>query len=238
VTATAVACGKRLGKTVIVVNDGPGFYTSRILSPYMNEAAHLLTEGVPIELVDKALVAWGFPVGPLTLLDEVGIDVAAKAGKVMHAHFAERMSPPPVLARLIEDGRAGKKNRKGLYLYDAKKKEPDPSVYPLLGVTPSRSGSSPSMDEIAERVVLQMVNEAARCLGEGILRSARDGDVGAVFGLGFPPFRGGPFRWIDSQGLGSIVDRLDHYRKIHGARFEAAPLLRERASQNARFHAR
>jgi 3-hydroxyacyl-CoA dehydrogenase/enoyl-CoA hydratase/3-hydroxybutyryl-CoA epimerase len=235
VTATAVACGKKLGKTVIVVNDGPGFYTSRILGPYMNEAAYLLTEGVPIEVLDRALVRWGFPVGPITLLDEVGIDVAAKAGKVMHGHFAERMTPPPVLNRLIEDGRAGRKNKKGFYTYgDKKSKEPDASVYAVLGVKPQKK--TPPEEELAERVALQMVNEAARCLGEGILRSPRDGDVGAVFGLGFPPFRGGPFRWIDATGVASVVARLDHYKQAHGARFEAAPILREYAAANRRFH--
>jgi 3-hydroxyacyl-CoA dehydrogenase / enoyl-CoA hydratase / 3-hydroxybutyryl-CoA epimerase len=238
VTATAVACGKKLGKTVIVVNDGPGFYTSRILGPYVNEAAYLLTEGVPIEVIDKALVRWGFPVGPIMLLDEVGIDVAAKAGKVMHGHFAERMTPPPILQRLIDDGRAGRKNKKGFYTYGddkkKKKKEPDASVYQVLGVKPLET--TPPAEEIAERVALQMVNEAARCLGEGILRSPRDGDVGAIFGLGFPPFHGGPFRWVDATGVASVVSRLDHFREIHGPRFEAAPILREYAAAQRRFH--
>ena len=237
VTATAVACGKKLGKTVIVVNDGPGFYTSRILGPYVNEAAYLLTEGVPVDVIDKALVGWGFPVGPLMLLDEVGIDVAAKAGRVMHAHFADRMTPPPILQRLIDDGRSGRKNKKGFYTYaddKKKKKEPDASVYQVLGVKPL--DKTPAPEDIAERVALQMVNEAARCLGEGILRSPRDGDVGAIFGLGFPPFRGGPFRWVDATGISSVVARLDQLKAAHGPRFEAAPILRDYAAANRRFH--
>lgn len=234
VAATAVALGKKQGKTVIVVNDGPGFYTSRILGPYMNEAAHLLTEGVPIEAIDRALVRWGFPVGPITLLDEVGIDVAEKAGKVMHAAFADRMTPPAVIGRLTADGRAGRKNKKGFYTYDGKEKRPDESVYRLLGVTPSRR--PPPAEELAERVALQMVNEAARCLGEGIVRSPRDGDVGAIFGLGFPAFRGGPFRWVDSVGAAAVVAKLDTLAARHGARFEAAPLLREHGRSGKRFY--
>jgi 3-hydroxyacyl-CoA dehydrogenase/enoyl-CoA hydratase/3-hydroxybutyryl-CoA epimerase len=191
----------------------------------MNEASHLLAEGVPIEVIDRALVKWGFPVGPITLLDEVGIDVAAKAGKVMHGHFAERMSPPPMLLKLIEDGRAGRKNGKGFYTYEkGKEKTPDASVYKTLGITPSRKAFDEN--ELAERVALMMVNEAALCLGEGILRSPRDGDVGAIFGLGFPPFRGGPFRWVDSVGAANVVTRLEKLAATHGPRFAPAPILK------------
>ncbi|MBI4510099.1 MAG: fatty acid oxidation complex subunit alpha FadJ [Deltaproteobacteria bacterium] len=234
VTATAVALGKKLGKTVIVVNDGPGFYTSRILGPYMNEATFLLAEGVPIEVIDKALMAWGFPVGPLTLLDEVGIDVAFKAGKVMQSAFAARMTTPPVIARLAEDGRAGRKNQKGFYLYGGKEKRPDESVYGVVGVVPTKR--PPPAEDIAERVALQMINEAARCLGEGILRSPRDGDIGAIFGLGFPPFRGGPFRWLDSEGIREVVARLDRLAQAHGPRYEAAPILRDYARSGKEFY--
>ncbi|MCA9601130.1 MAG: fatty acid oxidation complex subunit alpha FadJ, partial [Myxococcales bacterium] len=190
VTVTAVELGKRQGKTVIVVNDGVGFYTTRILAPFMNEAAHLLAEGVPIPAIDKALMDYGYPVGPIKLTDEVGIDVGAKVGKIMLTAFGERMTPPAGMEKLIADQRFGRKNKRGFYRYDdpAKKREVDESVYKVLGVSPTTK-----MDPlaIAERCTLQMVNEAARCLEEGILRSPRDGDIGAIFGLGFPPFRGG-----------------------------------------------
>ena len=193
VTATCVEFGKRQGKTVIVVRDGAGFYTSRILAPYLSEASFLIGEGVAIERIDQALVDWGFPVGPITLLDEVGIDVGAKVGHVLHEAFGERMAQPPGVDGLLKDQRLGKKNQRGFYSYIEPKKgdkRVDASVYGLLGVQPT---NYLSRSEIAQRCVLQMVNEAAYCFGEGILRSARDGDVGASFGLGFAPCRGGPF---------------------------------------------
>jgi 3-hydroxyacyl-CoA dehydrogenase/enoyl-CoA hydratase/3-hydroxybutyryl-CoA epimerase len=232
--ATAVAVGKKQGKTVIVVGDGPGFYTSRVLGPYMNEAGHMLVEGAAIEDLDRAAVAFGFPVGPITLLDEVGIDVAAKVAKILHAAFGERMKPPGALGPAVEAGRLGRKNKKGFYRYDGKEKRVDETVYALV---PGRRGSKAfPAEEIQERIVLQMVNEAIRCLGEGILRSARDGDVGAVFGLGFPPFRGGPFRHADAIGTTALLDRMKALHARHGARFEPAPLLVEKGRAGERFH--
>ena len=234
-TATAVALGKRQGKTVIVVNDGPGFYTSRILAPAMNEAAEILLEGAAIEEIDAALVDFGMPVGPITLLDEVGIDVGAKVGKVLYQAFGERMKPPAALEKVIADGRLGRKSQRGFYRYaDGKKGEVDESVYDLLPGGPKRRALD--RREITDRVVLGMVNEAIRCLGEGILRSARDGDVGAVFGLGFPPFRGGPFRHADQLGARQLLDRLEALRTRYGARFEPAPLLVEHARSGRGFH--
>jgi len=232
-TATAVALGKKQGKTVIVVRDGPGFYTSRILGPYMNEAAQLLAEGASIEELDRAIVAFGFPVGPITLLDEVGIDVGQKVGKILHHELGERMAPPAALDDVVKAGRLGRKNRKGFYTYDDKEKRVDETVYDLL--PGGRSRRTFAADELRERVVLQMVNEAIRCLGEGILRSARDGDVGAVFGLGFPPFRGGPFRWVDTLGAKEVLARMERLRERHGARFEPAPLLVEHGRSGAPF---
>ena len=234
-TATAVAVGKKQGKTVIVVNDGPGFYTSRILAPYMNEAAEILLEGASVEDIDGALTAFGMPVGPITLLDEVGIDVGAKVGKILHQAFGERMAPPKALERLVEDGRLGRKSKKGFYTYGTDKKEVDQGIYDLL--PGGRKRQRMSRDEIAERVVLQMVNEAIRCLGEGILRTARDGDVGAVFGLGFPPFLGGPFRYADAVGAKVLLERAERWHDRFGDRFEPAPLLVEHARSGARFHA-
>jgi 3-hydroxyacyl-CoA dehydrogenase/enoyl-CoA hydratase/3-hydroxybutyryl-CoA epimerase len=237
--ATAVAVGKKQGKTVIVVNDGVGFYTSRILTPYMNEAAYLLVEGASALEVDRALVEFGFPVGPITLLDEVGLDVGVKVAHIMHAEFGDRLAAPSALEQLVRDGRLGRKAKKGLYCYDPetgkKLKEIDESIYELLPGGKNRK----SMDrhEIAERVALQMVNEAVRCLGEGVLRSPRDGDVGAVFGLGFPPFRGGPFRYLDGEGPANVLHRMEGYLARFGARFTPAPLLVDLAKAGKRFYA-
>ena len=153
-----------MGKHVIVVRDGPGFYTSRALAPYMNEAARLVQEGSSIEDVDRAMVAFGFPVGPITLLDEVGIDVGAKVAKVLHHAFGERMAAPESMARVIEDGRLGRKNRRGFYLYDAegKKKGVDATVYALLPGGGERKPVEPG--EIQERCVFAFLNEAVLCL--------------------------------------------------------------------------
>ena len=170
--AAAVALGRRMGKTVIVVDDGPGFFTSRVLAPFLNEAAWILTEGARIEEIDRALESWGFPVGPLTLMDEVGLDVAAHAGRTMVEHFGERVAPPPVFQRMLDDGRTGRKGRRGFYRYGADGKKAargaagvDDAVYSLLDWTPR---PVPQV-EIAERCWLQMLNETARAMADGVI---------------------------------------------------------------------
>ncbi|HEU0055411.1 MAG TPA: 3-hydroxyacyl-CoA dehydrogenase NAD-binding domain-containing protein, partial [Longimicrobium sp.] len=234
VTATSHAYGKSIGKTPIVVNDSPGFYANRILSPYMAEAALLLEEGVPMEEIDRAMTSWGYPVGPITLYDEVGLGVAQKAGKIMSEAFADRFSPSEVIDRMVGDERMGKnQNGRGFYRYeDGKKKGPDESVYALIGAKPRKSVSK---KEIQERLALMMVNEAVRTLEEGVLRSARDGDVGAVLGIGFPPFRGGPFWYIDQTGAQDVLDRLRALETAHGKRFAPAALLIEHARTGKKF---
>ncbi len=236
VTATCVALGKAQGKTVIVVRDGVGFYTTRILAPFMNEAAHILSEGAAVDRIDDALMDFGYPVGPIKLTDEVGIDVGAKVGKILLAEFGERMQAPAGMDKLVQDDRKGRKNGRGFYQYGDDTKGGrvvDESVYTLLGVKPTNKVPSA---EIAERCTLQMVNEAIHCLGEGILRSPRDGDIGAIFGLGFPPFRGGPFRYVDTVGAQQVLERVEHYRDRYGARFEPAPLLVEKAKGGGTFY--
>ena len=234
VTATCVALGKAQGKTVIVVNDGPGFYTTRILGPYMNEVGHLLAEGARIEDIDAAMTDWGFPVGPVTLMDEVGIDVGAKIARVMHDAFGERMAPSDTFSRLLADDRRGRKNGRGFYRYDAGEKQGvDDTVYDVLSGAVRTEGVD--RGRLQDRLVPLFLNEAARCLEDGILRSARDGDIGAVFGLGFPPFRGGPFTHIDRVGAGSLVATLDELAAAHGERYAAADILRDRAETGTPF---
>ncbi|MDB4951241.1 MAG: fadJ [Gemmatimonadetes bacterium] len=234
VTATSHAYGKQIGKTPIVVNDSPGFYANRILSPYMAEAALLLEEGARMDEIDRAMTDWGYPVGPITLYDEVGLDVAQKAGKIMAAAFADRMKPSTVVDRLVADGRSGRKNGKGFYAYDAEGKRtgPDESVYALIGSPPARAHDRA---EIQDRLGLMMVNEAVRTLEEGVLRSARDGDVGAVLGIGFPPFRGGPFWYVDQVGAQNVLNRLRALEARFGARFAPAKLLEEKARTGGKF---
>jgi 3-hydroxyacyl-CoA dehydrogenase/enoyl-CoA hydratase/3-hydroxybutyryl-CoA epimerase len=253
VTATTVAYAKKLGKTVIVVNDGPGFYVNRILSPYINEAAILLDQGVAVDIIDKALVDFGFPVGPITLIDEVGLDVATKAGKIMAEAFPDRMQPAKSIPAVVAAGRYGRKSQKGFYTYDkeGKKGEVDPSVYGLFlapgsipvvtTIAPPTAPETPIIPEmpaiqVQQRTVLTMLNEAARCLGDGIIKTARDGDVGAVFGIGFPPFRGGPFRYMDSLGIQIVVQRLEDLNARFPGRFEPADLLVEMARRRQVFY--
>jgi 3-hydroxyacyl-CoA dehydrogenase/enoyl-CoA hydratase/3-hydroxybutyryl-CoA epimerase len=234
VVATAVALGKRQGKTVILAGDAPGFWVNRILGPYMNEAAWLLVEGAAIEEIDRAMTAWGFPVGPVALLDEVGLDVGEKVAAILHAGFGERLKPPDALHPLVAAGRLGRKAKKGFYTYDGQAKRVDESVYDLLPGGRKRHG--PPRQRIAERLSLALVNEAVRALGEGIVRSPRDGDIGAVFGIGFPPFRGGPFRLVDALGADAVVDALERLRQAHGERFAPAPALAEAARSGRRFY--
>ncbi len=235
-TEVAVAFGRRIGKHVIVVGDGPGFFTTRALSPYMNEAAHLLEEGVAVEVIDKAMKDFGFSVGPITLLDEVGIDVGAKVQKILHAAFGARMDPPASMAKLVADGRQGRKNRKGFYRYaeGSKSKEVDTSVYALM---PGGAGHK-AMDAklIQERLFHAFLNESAYCLQEGILRKPVDGDIGAIFGLGFPPWWGGPFRAIDKLGAAEVLETLNRLQDRHGARFVPAKILKEYASSGRKFY--
>jgi 3-hydroxyacyl-CoA dehydrogenase/enoyl-CoA hydratase/3-hydroxybutyryl-CoA epimerase len=232
--ATAVAFGRRIGKHVIVVRDGPGFYTSRALTPYMNEAARLLEEGASIEDVDQAMVEFGFPVGPIALLDEVGIDVGGKVAKVMYDALGERMSPPASTAQVLADGRRGRKNKRGFYTYDGSEKRVDESVYALLPGGGPRQAKD--RREIQDRLVFAFLNEAVLCLQEGILRSPRDGDVGAIFGLGFPAFLGGPFRYLDHLGARFSVEILEKLSARHGERFRPADLLVNMAKEGKSFH--
>ena len=234
-TATAVAFGRRLGKHVIVVRDGPGFYTTRALFPYLNEATRLVEEGAAVEAVDRAMTAFGFPVGPLALIDEVGIDVGSKISKVLHHSFGDRMEPPESLARVVEDGRQGRKNGRGFYVYGGKgKKRVDPSIYGLVPGGPERRAYEERV--LQDRCVFALLNEAVLCLQEGILRSPRDGDVGMVFGLGFPPFLGGPFRYLDHLGARFATEVLERLAAAHGPRFAPAPMLVEMAKSGKTFH--
>jgi 3-hydroxyacyl-CoA dehydrogenase/enoyl-CoA hydratase/3-hydroxybutyryl-CoA epimerase len=238
--ATIVELGRTMGKTVIVVGDGPGFFTSRVLGTMLNEASWMLTEGAAIDRVDGAMTRWGWPVGPFALMDEVGLDVGAHVGEVMREALGERVTPPPVFQRMIDDRRLGRKAKRGFYLYiekDAKgkgkgSKKVDPAVYPLLGWHPS-----PITDEeIVERCWLQMLNETARCMEEGIIANPADVDIGVIFGFGFPPFRGGLLREADRQGLRWVVDKLEGYADRHGERLRPAALLREMARKGESFY--
>ena len=231
---TAVRFGRRMGKTVIVVADQPGFWVNRILSPYLNEAGHLLQEGVPIERIDHAMTEFGFPVGPVALLDEVGLDVAQKAGSVMHEAFGDRMKPAGTLSRMLGATRLGRKNGQGFYHYkEGHKAGVDRSVYPLLGVKPAADVQE---DLVERRLLYAMLNEAALAFADGVVRSARDADIGAIFGIGFPAFRGGPLRMIDDLGPSRVVETLYQLQEQFGERFRPAPALLDMGRASGRYY--
>jgi 3-hydroxyacyl-CoA dehydrogenase/enoyl-CoA hydratase/3-hydroxybutyryl-CoA epimerase len=238
--ATALKYGMQQGKTCIVVGDGPGFFTSRAQAPDMVETIALLNEGAAIEAIDKTIIGWGFPVGPVALLDEVGIDVAGHVSRDLAKAFASRMegqTEAQIIGKLVDAGYAGRKNNRGFYTYppegSKKKKSPNTDIYTFFG-GPVRK-PIPARD-IIDRLALLFVNEAVYCLQEGILASPRDGDVGAILGLGFPPFRGGPFRYVDSVGADKLCARMEELAARHGSRFKPAPLLLEMSKEGRAFY--
>ncbi|MCS0161382.1 fatty acid oxidation complex subunit alpha FadJ [Vibrio alginolyticus] len=231
--STVVALAKKQGKTPIVVKDKAGFYVNRILAPYMNEAAHILLANEPIEKIDTALLDFGFPVGPITLLDEVGVDIGAKIMPILVNELGDRFKGPDVFDILLNDGRKGRKSGKGFYTYKGKKKDVDKSVYKLLKLDPE---SKLSDNDIALRCVLPMLNEAVRCLDDGIIRSPRDGDIGAIFGIGFPPFLGGPFRYMDQFGIKELVEKMNEFASKYGDRYAPCDGLLTRAGEGTTFY--
>jgi len=233
-TARAVELGKAMGKQIIVVKDSPGFYTTRALAFFLAEAALLLSEGHRIEVIDRALNEFGFPVGPITLIDEVGIDVGAHVLETIGLAFPDRLKIPDALSEVKASGRLGRKNAKGFYRYEnGKKAGPDSSIYELVKA-PAIDSAIP-VQEIVDRCVLLFVNESIRCLEEGIIASPYDGDVGAVFGLGFPPFWGGPFKYADMLGAKAVVDQLLPLADKYGARFAPAAILTSHAVKGTKF---
>ena len=237
VLATALAAGLAQGKTPIVVNDGPGFYTTRILGVYMNEALLMLEEGADLGELDEAMRDFGFPVGPIKLLDEVGIDVGAKINDVMRPLFDKRDIPLSTKGEeVVEAGYKGRKNGRGFYTYEGgKSKGVNEEIYTFFG-GPERE--SLDAQSIQDRLSLTMINEAVRCLEKNVITSPTDGDVGAVFGLGFPPFLGGPFWYLDELGTGTVVEKLEKLWGEHGTRFEPAGLLGEHAEQEKKFYSK
>ncbi len=237
--ATAFKIGVKQGKTVIIVNDGPGFYTTRILAPFMNEAMLLLEEGAKIDDLEKSMKDFGFPVGPMALMDEVGIDVAAHVSDVLSPMFAQRGVEPTTSAKKLYDaGLRGRKNGRGIYLYESGKKgkkgskKVNPEIYSLIQ---SKNSRSIGPEEIQERMFYVMLNEAMLCLEENILLNPTDGDLGAILGLGFPPFTGGPFHFTDHKGPANVLKIVVRLQEKHGIRFKPAGILKEKAGSGNNF---
>jgi 3-hydroxyacyl-CoA dehydrogenase/enoyl-CoA hydratase/3-hydroxybutyryl-CoA epimerase len=230
---TAVGLARALGKTPVVVSDSPGFVVNRILMPYLREAVHLLEEGYPVTAIDGAMRGFGMPMGPLEVADEVGIDVAAKVAGILARAFPGRMTEAPALGALVAAGRLGKKNGRGFYRHRGRRRVPDPDLRGVLRL--ERDRRPQSLEALSERMALAMVNEAARCLEEGVVTDAGMLDLAMVYGSGFPPFHGGPLRWADAFGLARVEGRLRALRAEKGERFEPAAGIVELAARGGTF---
>ena len=235
--ATTYAFALTLGKVPVVTNDGPGFLVNRILGPYINEAGFLLADGASVEAVDRAAEKFGMPMGPLRLVDEIGIDISRHAGQSLHEALGDRLSPSPPLVALADSGRLGKKGGLGFYRYEnGKEKGCDPEIYAVLSRAVPPVRATLGEREIRGRLVLAMVNEAARVLEEGIVQRASDVDLGMIMGTGFPPFRSGLLRFADTIHVRTILSRLDELEERYGARFAPADLIRRLARENRGFY--
>jgi alkylation response protein AidB-like acyl-CoA dehydrogenase/3-hydroxyacyl-CoA dehydrogenase len=224
--ATALAFVRRIGKSPVVVRDSPGFLVNRILMPYLIEAGRLFERGVSPQEIDAAMLDFGMPMGPIRLLDEVGLDVAMHVAETMIDAFGERFAVPDTLKKLVEKGHVGRKSGRGFYVYHGDKTTPNPEALAL------RWGRAvPSVDRaaLAERLALLMTNESFRVLEEGVAESADDIDFAMILGTGYAPFRGGPMTWARRTGLGKVKTRLDSLAESDGPAFAPAPSLAEAA---------
>merc|ERR1719346_435117 len=241
VAAAAVDVGLRQGKVVIVVGDGPGFYTTRILAPTLSEAIRLLQEGVDPKKIDKLSKQYGFPVGIATLIDEVGIDVAAHVAEDLQKAYGERFKGgnPDVLNGLVAAKCMGRKSNKGLFVY-AKGSKDRPVNQEGMGIVKKFALEAPAATSGDEDIVLRMVsrfaNEAVASHQDGILATPLEGDIGAVFGLGFPPFSGGPFRYIDTMGAQKFVDHMRRFEQSYGVAFTPCQMLQDMAKSGKKFY--
>jgi 3-hydroxyacyl-CoA dehydrogenase/enoyl-CoA hydratase/3-hydroxybutyryl-CoA epimerase len=209
--ATLFELAKKLGKTPIVVKDGPGFLVNRLLLPYMNEAMFLFEEGVPVERIDSVMKEFGMPMGPMRLVDEVGIDVGAKVAKILQNAFGIRAQASPLSEVIAASGRLGKKNGKGFYIYEnGKEAGVDESILEVVKTRNTRSVGLTD-GELIQRMTYPMINEAALALAEGVVKTPGEVDLGMIMGTGFPPFRGGLLRYADNEGVKRVAETLERF---------------------------
>jgi len=233
----AVALARRLGKTPVVVRDSPGFLVNRILLPYVNESIRMFEEGVDLERIDRLIEAFGMPMGPLALADEVGLDVGFKVSQVLADAFGQRMEVAGMLGNIVAQGSLlGKKSGGGFYSYrKGKAKKPNPEAAKFANSDVGHLAGV-SDQQIVDRAVLTMINEAARCLEENVVENAQMLDMAMLLGTGFAPFRGGLLRWGDLQGVVNIARRLNALAAKFGDRFKPAPLIDRLVEDGGQFY--
>ncbi len=229
---------RKLGKYPLRVANAPGFLVNRLLLPYLNEAAYLFEEGYRMEAIDDHAKKFGLPMGPFELMDEVGLDVGAKVAKYLHEQFGDRARPAALLKALCDDEKLlGKKGGEGFYIYkDGKKRNPNPLVFKYGG----KGSLDDNPDYWIRRMLAPLINEAARCLDEGIIEAGWQIDIGMVFGTGFPPFRGGPLRWADSVGVDNLASFLKEQAREYdgkgGERFQPSDYLTKLVEEKKGFY--
>jgi 3-hydroxyacyl-CoA dehydrogenase/enoyl-CoA hydratase/3-hydroxybutyryl-CoA epimerase len=231
---TAVAFVQRIGKLPVVVKDRPGFLVNRTLLPYLLEAVRLFAAGAEIEALDESMLDFGMPMGPLRLLDEVGLDVASEVGQTLCAAFPDRMQTPDVFDRLLGAKIKGKKSGRGFYEYRSGRVAGVNRF--ALGLRQAEDKAGLTREQLQERMVLLMINEAARCLEERIVDEPRDVDFAMIMGTGFAPFRGGPLRHADAIGIARITESLQELSKLRERQFAPCEQLIEMSKQNRRFY--
>ncbi len=230
--ATALQFVKSIGKLPVIAKDSPGFLVNRILLPYMVEAVRMYGEGVSTATIDRLMLDFGMPMGPLRLSDEVGLDVAQHVAKDLEQRLPQPVPLNSVLVKMTDDGWLGKKSGRGFYIFKSRREEPAPMPESPRAPT----GDNYDAATLRDRLVLVMVNEAARVLDEGVVDSPEDVDFGMIFGTGWAPFRGGPLRYADSLGATEVVARLDRLARDVAPHFAPCPLLREMARDHRAFH--
>ena len=231
---TAIAFVQRIGKLPVVVKDSPGFLVNRILLPYLLEAVRLFAAGAHVEALDESMLDFGMPMGPLRLLDEVGLDIAADVGETLCRAFPDRMQTPGVFAQLLAANLKGKKTGKGFYEYRNGRVSGVNRF--AIGLREADDKASLTREQLQERMVLLMINEAARCLEERIVDDPRDVDFAMVMGTGYAPFRGGPLRYADSIGIATVTESLERLTRTRERQFAPSDLLIEMARQKKKFY--
>jgi 3-hydroxyacyl-CoA dehydrogenase / enoyl-CoA hydratase / 3-hydroxybutyryl-CoA epimerase len=230
--ARALAFARQIGKLPVVVRDSPGFLVNRVLFPYLLDAAELFEQGVDAKKIDDALLEWGMPMGPLRLIDEIGLDITVDIAATLEKSLGSRARPPAILKRMQEAKMLGCKSGSGFYKYEGKQQTPNGAIDAWrLSRNPAKQWES---GDLALRLVYLMVNEAARCLEEKVVAAPEDADYGMILGTGFAPSRGGPLRFADHFGIAEMARAGDR----HGGKFVPCELLRRHAENGTKFYER